>query len=75
MELGRVGATSVGDASRRLLSLDSPPLDFVALATGMGVPATRAVTAEEFAAQLPHERGAGIPDVPRLAYLGGPHLS
>jgi acetolactate synthase-1/2/3 large subunit len=52
MELKRVGASPAGAASKSLLSLDNPPLDFVSLATGMGVPATRATTAEEFAAQL-----------------------
>jgi acetolactate synthase-1/2/3 large subunit len=52
MELDRVGAAPAGAASRSLLSLDNPPLDFVALATGMGVPATRATTAQEFAVQL-----------------------
>jgi acetolactate synthase-1/2/3 large subunit len=52
MELDRVGAATAGAASRSLLSLDNPPLDFVALATGMGVPATRATTAQEFAVQL-----------------------
>jgi acetolactate synthase-1/2/3 large subunit len=59
MELDRVGAAPAsagdapaGEASKSLLSLDNPPLDFVALATGMGVPATRATTAGEFAKQL-----------------------
>ncbi|HEY1703022.1 MAG TPA: acetolactate synthase large subunit [Trebonia sp.] len=58
MELKRVGATAdggasaVGAAAKRLLSLDDPKLDFTALAVGMGVPATRATTAEEFADQL-----------------------
>ena len=52
MELGRVGAAAAGDASRSLLDLSRPDLDFVALATGMGVPATRAATAPEFATQL-----------------------
>jgi acetolactate synthase-1/2/3 large subunit len=32
--------------------LDIPGLDFVALAAGMGVEATRATTAEEFTSQL-----------------------
>jgi acetolactate synthase-1/2/3 large subunit len=36
----------------QLLDLGGPNLDFVALATGMGVPATRATTAEELADQL-----------------------
>jgi acetolactate synthase-1/2/3 large subunit len=52
MELNRLGAAASGDASRSLLSLERPSLDFTALATGMGVPATRSTTAEEFAAQL-----------------------
>ena len=52
MELGRVGAAASGDAARYLLDLSRPDLDFVALATGMGVPAGRARTAGELAAQL-----------------------
>jgi acetolactate synthase-1/2/3 large subunit len=51
-ELGRVGAAGGGERARKLLDLREPDLDFVALATGMGVPATRATTAEEFADQL-----------------------
>jgi acetolactate synthase-1/2/3 large subunit len=35
-----------------MLDLTRPNLDFVALAGGMGVPATRATTAEEFTAQF-----------------------
>ncbi len=50
MELGRVGAS--GDKAKEMFDLSTPPLDFVALATGLGVPATRATTAEEFTAQL-----------------------
>ena len=52
MELGRVGAGEPGPRARGMLELDHPPLDFVALARGMGVPAWRAATAEEFADQL-----------------------
>jgi acetolactate synthase I/II/III large subunit len=52
MELGRVGADPAGEAARSLLELSRPGLDFVALATGMGVPAARATTAEDFAAAL-----------------------
>jgi acetolactate synthase-1/2/3 large subunit len=51
-ELENVGAASGGERAGRLLDLGSPALDFVALATGMGVPATRATTAEELAAQF-----------------------
>jgi acetolactate synthase I/II/III large subunit len=63
MELDRVGAAPAGDAARNLLELSRPSLDFVALAAGMGVPGSRARTAEEFAAAL------------RLALAEpGPHL-
>jgi acetolactate synthase I/II/III large subunit len=54
MELDRVGATATGEAARSLLDLSRPSLDFTALAQGMGVAATRAQTAAEFAAQLRH---------------------
>ena len=52
LELARVGASQGGDRARSLLDLSRPDLDFVALATGLGVPATRATTAEELAEQL-----------------------
>ena len=53
MELERVGAAaSAGDAARSLLDLSRPALDFTALAAGLGVPATRAITAAELAAGL-----------------------
>jgi acetolactate synthase-1/2/3 large subunit len=51
-ELQNVGAAGGGARAGQLLDLGSPSLDFVALATGMGVPATRATTAEELAAQF-----------------------
>ena len=54
MELDRVGAAATGEAARSLLSLSRPALDFTALAAGLGVPASRAGTAEELAAQLRH---------------------
>jgi len=52
MELDRVGAVATGEAARSLLSLSRPALDFTALAAGMGVPASRAATAEELAPPL-----------------------
>jgi acetolactate synthase-1/2/3 large subunit len=52
MELDRVGATAGGDKAKAMLDLHRPDLDFVALATGMGVPATRATTCEDFVDQL-----------------------
>jgi acetolactate synthase-1/2/3 large subunit len=54
LELSRVGARTDGNAAD-LFDLSRPPLDFVALARGMGVDAERAETAEEFTAAL--ERG------------------
>ena len=52
MELQRVGAAETGGKAAELLDLSRPDIDFVALATGMGVPATRATTSEELAEQL-----------------------
>jgi acetolactate synthase-1/2/3 large subunit len=51
-ELENVGAASGGERAGKLLDLSGPSLDFVALATGMGVPATRATTADELAQQF-----------------------
>ncbi|MFH8983171.1 acetolactate synthase large subunit [Streptomyces varsoviensis] len=52
LELQQVGAAAAGERARDLLDLSRPELDFVALAGGMGVPAAKATTAEEFTAQL-----------------------
>jgi acetolactate synthase-1/2/3 large subunit len=52
IELHRVGADAGGPLARRLLDLTEPDLDFCALAQGMGVPAHRAESAEDFAAAL-----------------------
>jgi acetolactate synthase I/II/III large subunit len=64
LELQRVGAGSAaGPKAQQLLDLGRPSLDFVAVATGMGVPARRVATADEFAAAL----GEGLAEP-------GPHL-
>jgi acetolactate synthase-1/2/3 large subunit len=52
MELGRVGAEAAGSRAKAMLDIRRPDLDFVALATGMAVSATRATNAEEFNDQL-----------------------
>jgi acetolactate synthase-1/2/3 large subunit len=52
VELMRVGAGNPGRKADEMLSLDRPNLDWVKLANGMGVPATRATTADEFNTQL-----------------------
>ena len=51
-ELSRVGAHAGGDASRDLLEIGRPDLDFVAMAQSMGVPGRRADDARAFAAAL-----------------------
>ena len=72
IELQRVGVGSEpGPKARALLDIGNPALDFVALATGMGVPARRATTAEQFTAALaqafaepgPHLIDAVIPSL------------
>jgi acetolactate synthase I/II/III large subunit len=52
LELGRVGAATGGQKAKEMLDLRRPDLDFAAIATGMGVPASRATTAEELVEQL-----------------------
>ncbi len=52
MELGRVGAVGDGPRAKAMLDIGRPDLDFVALAQGMGVSASRATGAEEFNEQL-----------------------
>ncbi len=64
LELQRVGVGSVpGPKAQQLLDLSRPTMNFVKIAEGMGVPARRATTAEEFA------------DALRAAFIEpGPHL-
>lgn len=64
IELQRVGAGSApGPKALDLLDLSCPTMDFVKIAEGMGVPARRVTTAEEFA------------DAMRAAFAeAGPHL-
>ncbi len=52
IEMKRTGAQGVGKSANDMLDLTRPDLDFVSLARGMGVSATRATTAEEFVAQF-----------------------
>jgi len=52
IELSRVGAGAGGPKAASMLDLSHPDLDFVSLARGMGVPATRATTADELTEQL-----------------------
>jgi len=51
-ELRRAGVEQPRPGAQSMTSLGEPPLDWVALATGMGVPAARATTAGELTAEL-----------------------
>ena len=48
----RQGVNEIGERAARLLDLGNPDLDFVQMASGMGVPGKVVRTAEEFAAAL-----------------------
>lgn len=48
IELMRVGAGDAGAKARALLDLTNPAIDWVSISRGMGVPAARATTVEEF---------------------------
>jgi len=63
LELSRVGVEHTGPHAKGLLDLSRPPLDFVALAKGMGVPATR-----------PADAGALVDDLQAAFAEPGPHL-
>lgn len=63
MELERVGADEPGPRARAMLDIGGPDLDFRSLAAGMGVPATRATTAEEFVDQLARSLATEGPSV------------
>jgi acetolactate synthase I/II/III large subunit len=52
IELMRVGAENPGSKALSLFDLQNPELNWVSLASGMGVEASRATTAEEFADQF-----------------------
>lgn len=54
MEFGRTGARggTPGPSAASTLDIGSPDMDFVSMAQGMGVKASRAVTAEEFNQQF-----------------------
>ena len=63
VELVRAGVAEPGPKARSLTQLDGPPLDWVTLARGFGVPASRVDSAE-----------ALLEALPRLLAAPGPHL-
>jgi acetolactate synthase-1/2/3 large subunit len=48
IEMARTGAGQAGPQAARVLELGDPSIDWVSLAKGLGVPAVRCTTAEEF---------------------------
>lgn len=52
MELNRVGVETPGPVARSMLDLHDPEIDFVSIASGLGVAASRSTTSEEFVEQL-----------------------
>ncbi|MEE2677267.1 MAG: acetolactate synthase large subunit [Myxococcota bacterium] len=52
VELARLGVREPGPRARSVVSMSSPDLDWVELSRGMGVPARRAETADDFHAAL-----------------------
>lgn len=51
-ELKKVGAVRHGNIADTLLNLDNPNIEWTKIANGMGVPSSRAVTADELSKQL-----------------------
>jgi acetolactate synthase-1/2/3 large subunit len=63
LELSRAGITSYGDNARALTELNGPPIDWVSIARGFGVPAASIDTVEGLAREL----GIGLAEPgPRL---------
>ena len=52
IELARAGMTELGDQAKSLVGLANPPIDWVSLAKGLGVPGVRVETAEDLTREL-----------------------
>ncbi len=52
IEMQRTRANGFGPAAGKMIDIGSPALDWAGIAAGMGIPASRAATAGEFAAQF-----------------------
>ena len=61
LEMARVRENELNARMKSMLDLGDPTLDWVKIATGHGVPATRATTAEEFHRQFEAALGAKGP--------------
>jgi acetolactate synthase I/II/III large subunit len=68
LELKRVGAAEpAGETARAMLNLDKPSIDWLALAQGLGVNATRAATVEAFDAAFAEAMGTYGPHLIEVA--------
>jgi acetolactate synthase-1/2/3 large subunit len=63
MEVARAGIAEPGRHARTLTDLASPPIDWPALAKGLGVPAVRAETADELVTHLERALAASGPNL------------
>jgi thiamine pyrophosphate-dependent acetolactate synthase large subunit-like protein len=79
VEMMRVGAENPGPKALSMFDLRNPDLNWVSLAQGMGVEASRAETVEEFAAQFSSamrsraaaDRGHAVgPQIPKVLTCG-----
>ena len=61
VELARVRECDANDKMQSMMHIDTPTLDWVKLAEGHGVPATRATTAEQFHQQFEAALGSAGP--------------
>jgi acetolactate synthase-1/2/3 large subunit len=61
VELARVRECDANDKMQSMMHIDTPTLDWVKLAEGHGVPATRATTAEHFHQQFEAALGSAGP--------------
>ena len=52
IEMQRTGAGEMGRMANDMIDISRPDLEWVKMSEGMGVPATRAITADEFVAQF-----------------------
>jgi acetolactate synthase-1/2/3 large subunit len=52
IEIRRTGAREIGKVANDMIDIGRPDLNWVKLAEGLGVPATRATTADEFIGQF-----------------------
>ena len=52
IEMKRTGAGEMGRKANDMVDISRPDLDWVRLSEGMGVPATRATSADEFIARF-----------------------